>query len=62
MKRRYIVHFSCDFTVYGEDDDEACDNAYELIDNMPSNNPLNNGEIYGIEIDEDTPARAAYFS
>lgn len=62
MKRRYIVHFSCDFTVYGEDDDEAFDNAYELIDNMPSNNPLNDGEIYGIEIDEDAPARASYFS
>ena len=60
MKRRYIVHFSCDFTGYGEDDDEAFDNAYELIDNMPSNNPLNDGEIYGIEIDEDAPARAIY--
>lgn len=55
MKRRYIVHFSCDFTAYGEDDDEAFDNAYELIDNIPSNNPLNNGEIYGIEIDVGYP-------
>lgn len=62
MKRRYIVHFSCDFTVYGEDDDEAFDNACELINNMPSSNPLNNGEIYGIEIDEDASARAVYFS
>lgn len=59
MKRKYIIHYMCDFDVYGEDYDEAYDNAYEMIQDMPSRNPLLNGEIVGIEEDTET---VKYFS